>query len=53
LGARAFITHANNPQNISLKKIILQNSDDFEHIQKEKYPFCIMGVDKKSIFFYE
>jgi len=53
LGARAFITHTNNLQNISLKQIILQNGDDFEHIQKEKYPFCIMGVDKKSIYFYE
>jgi len=53
LGARAFITHTKNSQNISLEQIILQNSDDFEQIQKEKYPFCIMGVDKKSIYFYE
>ncbi len=52
LGARAFITH-NNSQNINLRQIILQNGDDFEHIQKERYPFCIMGVDKKSIYFYE
>lgn len=53
LGARAFITSTNNLQNINVKQIILQNSDDFEHIRKEKYPFCIMGVDKKSIYFYE
>ena len=53
LGARAFITHINNSQNLNIKQIILQNSDDFEHIQKEQYPFCIMGVDKKSIYFYE
>src|SRR3990167_9697823 len=53
LGAKAFITHLNSPTNIKLKKIILQNVEDFEHIEKEKYPFCIIGVDNKSIYFYE
>ncbi len=52
-GAKAFITSATTPKISNLKHIVLQNHEDFDHLLKEQYPFCIMGVDSKSIYFYK
>lgn len=52
-GAKAFITSATTPKISNLDHIVLQNHEDFENVLKEQYPFCIMGVDSKSIYFYK
>lgn len=52
-GAKAFITSATTPKINNLNHIVLSNHEDFDHVLKEQYPFCIMGVDSKSIYFYK
>lgn len=52
-GAKAFITSTTTPKISNLSHIVLPNHEDFDHVLKEQYPFCIMGVDSKSIYFYK
>lgn len=51
LGAKGFISKTKAPLN-GIHQIILINSEDLSQLMKEQYPFCITGVDNRSIYFY-
>lgn len=53
LGAQGYITTGPNGLTNRMKQIILSEERDFHHISENKYPFCIVGLDDESMYFYE
>ena len=51
LGSKGFITHTKAPIP-GVKQIVLTNSQDLAQALKQQYPFCITGIDNKTIYFY-
>jgi hypothetical protein len=51
LGAKGFISKTKIPLN-GIHQIVLVNTEDLSQLMKEQYPFCITGVDNRSIYFY-
>ena len=53
LGAKGYITDSKKNLSGNFKQIVLDTPEDLEHIKQHKYPYCIIGLNDTSLFFYE
>jgi len=51
-GAKAYITDTKKQIEGKIHQHVVKNSDDFERVFRKKYPYALVGVDGKSIYFY-
>lgn len=53
LGAKGFITLRELQKSSELPSIKMKQIDHFEEIIKKRFPYCIVGQDNATMFFYE
>lgn len=53
LGAQGLITKTKIPTETMIHKIVLQDEEDFDHIQKKEYPYVLIGHEPMTILFYK
>ncbi len=52
LGSQGFITSHQYVQKPSLPSAVLKNIDEFESVDRKKFPYCIINKDNNTIYFY-
>lgn len=52
LGSQGFITSHPYVQKPSLPSAVLKNTEEFESVDRKKFPYCIINKDNNTIYFY-